>query len=797
MLIWLALMGLALPAGATSLPEASDADSVDSLAGLAPPELFPLPDSLEPRVRFWVRIYSEVGTEGGLLHDPQDLNVVYEVVRYPGTQGRARERAVDKDKKRYAGILRSLAAGKRSGLSSDEARVLALFPKGVSDRTLSEAARKIRFQLGQADKFRAGVARSGRWEDYIRGVLHDRGVPEQLAALPHVESSFDPAAHSHAGASGIWQFTRSTGRRYMRVDHVIDERRDPLLATVAAARLLRANYESTGAWPLAITAYNHGAAGMRRAVSRLGTRDIGVIVEKYESRTFGFASRNFYAEFLAALQVSMRHVEYFGPIHKDPPAQPEIVLLDAHYAPATLGAAFGVPLKDLREANRALLSPIWDGQKHIPSGYALRIPRDPKRPPGDTILASIDASERFGDQKGDRHYRVHRGDTLSKIARRFGVRESELASLNGLRSKHVIRVGQLLLLPLGDEGASGPTIVAREDHPSDGRYQVRRGDSLSVIAQRFGVSQGELTRTNGLRNRNSLHVGQVLKIPGSGVSSTPAAPAPAFEYRVKQGDNLSKIAKQHAVSVHEITALNGLRNGNHLQAGQRLRIPGEDQAPSTAPSEPAAPAPTVVAAVPAAPEEVAPEETVGPLPELARAEIEEEPEARAETAPEPEPAPATRVRSAGSTPLRLEIARYAVHSDGTIRVEPEETLGHYADWLDVPTQWLRNKNRFRSDRQITLGRRVALDFSRVSKDDFGQRRMAYHQGLVDSFFLEHRVAGTEEYVLERGDTLWVLSHRKLSVPVWLLAAYNPDVDFATPLKVGQRLRVPQLERAGS
>jgi membrane-bound lytic murein transglycosylase D len=130
-------------------------------------------------------------------------------------------------------------------------------------------------------------------------------------------------------------------------------------------------------------------------------------------------------------------------------------------------------------------------------------------------------------------------------------------------------------------------------------------------------------------------------------------------------------------------------------------------------------------------------------------------------------------------------------------VEPEETLGHYADWLDIPTQWLRNKNRFRSDRKITLGRRVALDFSRVSKDDFGQRRMAYHQGLVDSFFLEHKVAGTEEYVLKRGDTLWVLSHRKLSVPVWLLAAYNPDVDFATPLKVGQRLQVPQLEQVGS
>jgi membrane-bound lytic murein transglycosylase D len=791
-LILLALLGLALPAAATTRPDASSADSEDSLERLAPPELFPVPDSLEPRVRFWVRIYSEVGTEGGLLHDPEDLNVVYEVVRYPGTSGRSRERVVKKDKKRYGAILRSLAGGKRSGLSSDEARVLALFPKGVSNSTLSHAARRIRFQLGQADKFRAGVKRSGRWEDYIRGVLHSRGVPEQLAALPHVESSFNPAAHSHAGASGIWQFTRSTGRRFMRVDHVIDERRDPLLATVAAARLLRANYESTGAWPLAITAYNHGAAGMRRAASRLGTRDIGVIVQKYKSRTFGFASRNFYAEFLAALQVSMRHVDYFGPIHKDPPAQPEIVVLDAHYAPATLAAAFGISLEDLREENRALLSPVWDGQKHVPSGYALRVPRNPSRPPGEAVLASVDASKRFDGQKLDRHYRVHRGDTLSKIARRFGVRESELVSLNGLRSRNKIRVGQNLRLPLGDQPSSSRTSVAREDRPANGRYTVRRGDALSVIARRFGVSQSELSRANGLRNRNALQAGQVLKIPGPGVSTAPAAPVAAFEYRVKRGDNLSKIAKRHAVSVREITALNGLRNGNHLQVGQRLRIPGEEQAASPAPSQPTEPAPTVVAAVPAAPEKV-----MGPLPALARAETQPEAETLAETVSKPEPEPQIRVRPAGRTPLRLEMARYAVKGDGTIRVEPEETLGHYADWLDIPTQWLRNKNRFRSDRQITLGRRVALDFSRVTKNDFGQRRMAYHQGLVDSFFLEHKVAGTEEYVLKRGDTLWVLSHRKLSVPVWLLAAYNPDVDFATPLKVGQRLQVPQLESVGS
>ncbi|MEN8180968.1 MAG: LysM peptidoglycan-binding domain-containing protein [Myxococcota bacterium] len=794
-LISLTVLAIAAPgAGLTAAPVA--AGTGHALVPEAPADLFPLPPSLEGRVRFWIRIYSEVGTDGGLLHDPDDLAVVYQVVRYPGVSSRTRERKVKADKKRYASILRTLAGGKRTGLSKHEARVLALFPKGVSNKTLSHAARRVRFQLGQADKFRAGIARSGAWEDYIRGVLHERGVPEQLGALPHVESSFNPSAHSHAGASGIWQFTRGTGRRYMRVDHVIDERRDPLLATVAAARLLRANYESTGAWPLAITAYNHGAAGMRRAVSRLGTRDIGVIVEKYSSRTFGFASRNFYAEFLAALHVSMNHQEFFGEVERHAPAQPEIVLLDAHYAPKTLAKAFGVPVGDLRSANLALLSPVWDGQKLVPAGYGLRLPRNPNRPDGEVVLASIDASHRFSEQKRDRRYRVRRGDTLSKIARRFHVRESELMALNGLRSRNRIRAGQTLRLPL-DEASPSRARVAREAPPSDGRYTVRRGDSLSAIAARFGVSQSSLSRANGLRNRNTIRVGQVLRIPGAGETLAAVAEGPTLEYRVKRGDNLTLIAKRHGVKVSEIMARNGMRNGNHLKVGQKLRLPGAAEAPepSTPTSAPGPEPTTQLAAVEPAREEA----PAGPPPAsspAARAETETAASRTKPTAAQPAPAP-VRPASSSVHPMRLEPARYAVRSDGSIRVEPEETLGHYADWLDIPTQRLRNKNRFRSDRALTLGRRVTLDFSRVQEADFEKRRMAYHQGLVDSFFLEHKVADTQDYVLKRGDTLWVLSHRKLAVPVWLLAAYNPEVDFATPLKVGQRLRVPRLESTGS
>ena len=145
-------------------------------------------------------------------------------------------------------------------------------------------------------------------------VLEQHGVPEEIAALPHVESSFNPAAYSKVGAAGLWQFMPSTAKRFMRVDGVVDERLDPYSATEAAANLMLYNYRLLGSWPLAVTAYNHGPGGLRRAQEELGTSDIAVIVKRYQGATFGFASRNFYVAFLAALEVDRNAEKYFGPI---------------------------------------------------------------------------------------------------------------------------------------------------------------------------------------------------------------------------------------------------------------------------------------------------------------------------------------------------------------------------------------------------------------------------------------------------------------------------------------------------
>src|SRR5450759_2271978 len=241
------------------------------------------PPELERDVRFWIRVYTEVTTEQGLLHDEWNLGLVYEVLRFdPAASPSQRERRVTEAKARYAALLRRFAAGETEDLTAHERRILHAFGDSATSAEFLEAIGRIRFQLGQADRFHEGLIRAAVLEKQIARTLEQHGVPAEIAALPHVESSFNFAAYSKVGAAGLWQFMPSTAKRYMRVDSLVDERLDPYSATEAAANLMLYNYRLLGSWPLAVTAYNHGPGGLRRAQEQLGTSDIAVIVKRYQ-----------------------------------------------------------------------------------------------------------------------------------------------------------------------------------------------------------------------------------------------------------------------------------------------------------------------------------------------------------------------------------------------------------------------------------------------------------------------------------------------------------------------------------
>src|ERR1700721_705064 len=355
---------------------------VPPLFGLAaaaePPDPFAHPPELEKEWLFWILVYTEGTTDQGLLHDDWNLGLVYEVLRFdPASSPAQRERLVAEGKAHYAGLLRRFAAGQTDDLTPHERRSLHAFGDHATPQDFRDAIDRIRFQLGQADRFREGLIRAAVWEKQIARTLTQHGVPAEIAALPHVESSFNLAAYSKVGAAGLWQFMPSTAKRFMRVDSVGDERLDPYSATEAAANLMLYNYRLLGTWPLAVTAYNHGPGGLRRAQDELGTSDIAVIVKRYQGKTFGFASRNFYVAFLAALEVDRNAEKFFGPLTRLPDTDSTPTELPDYIPVDALAKAFKVDMGALRVLNPALRPPRWHGARVVPRGYTLRLPGNP------------------------------------------------------------------------------------------------------------------------------------------------------------------------------------------------------------------------------------------------------------------------------------------------------------------------------------------------------------------------------------------------------------------------------------
>ena len=472
---------------------------------LAAEDDFPVPANVRVAIDFWKRVYTEADTESGFLHDSQNLAIIYEKLDRNTRRIDARRNEIIKD-------LQVLASGKRSDLTGDQQRVLSLWGVEVSNERLKQAAQNIRWQLGQSDRFLGGLVRSGAYRQYIEDIARAKGVPVALAALPHVESSFHPGAQSSVAATGMWQFMRESAKPYMRVDALVDERLDPYKASQAALEMLKNNYELLGSWPLALTAYNHGANGVARAVRDTGTRDIGKIISDYKGPRFGFASRNFYAQFMATREVEKEAERYFGKFTFDAQPQFDEYEMSAFVDANVIASSLGIGLEDLRRDNPALQPAIWSGNKRVPKGYVLKVNKAAHNANFMAAINSIPTAEFYSTQTADVSHTVRSGDSLSAIASRYGTSVSQLVAINQLPNRNSLKIGQKIILP--QQNGVIPTIVvsANAEVPQEGTYTVKRGDTISTIANRYRIPTATLLALNSMRSGNIIVPGQTLKL---------------------------------------------------------------------------------------------------------------------------------------------------------------------------------------------------------------------------------------------------------------------------------------------
>lgn len=617
---------------------------------------FTYPAELEPDVRFWIRVYTEVTTDQGLLHDDWYLGLVYEVLRFdPADSPHQRERIVEQAKERYAQLLRRFAAGDTDNLTAHERRILHAFGDKTTPSQFREAIERIRFQLGQADRFHEGLIRAQTYEANISRILAERGVPAEIGALPHVESSFNPAAYSRVGAAGLWQFMPGTARRYMRVDGVVDQRLDPYSATEAAANLMLYNYRLLGTWPLAVTAYNHGPGGLRRAQDELGTSNIEVIVKRYQGATFGFASRNFYVAFLAALEVDRNAEKYFGPLTHLPDTQSTVAIMPDYVPVDALARAFKADLGALRVLNPALRPPVWNKRRLVPRGYALRIPGSPQAADIAAAWARLPPAERYVAQRNDDVHRARRGETLASIAAASGVMLNRLLAANPWSATRALARGDAVHIPMpaSRADASAPAIAAAAEAPPSIEAQPASAEAQASSA--------------------------VARLP----------PPPK-----------EPVSERQAESAALLPAASPSGNGDNTD--------------------------------------------------------------------------------------------YSLGKGDTVVVQAAETLGHFADWSKVSSASLRALNKLHKNAMVTLGRKVKLDLSQVSAAQFEAARRDYHRQMQETFFATHRISGTENYVVKKGESLWIIARQHSDLPVWLVAEYNPDVDFGG-VRPGTAIALPRVE----
>lgn len=459
-------------------------------------QLFPLYPSINNNFIFWEKIYSTYSLNDAVIHDSDNLSRIYEVVprldsSLPGAR-RINRATLERVRKKYSALLKKISLSKKP-ITAEEKRIASLFKGPKRFGEMAEAAKNIRSQTGQKERFLEGVSRSRKYMKEMKKIFLSHGLPEDLAYLPHVESSFNIKAYSKFGAAGMWQFTRGTGKQYLKIDSALDERLDPIQATQAAASYLKKSYRALNNWPLAITSYNYGTAGMLRAVKAKGNYEN--IFNSYSEGHFKFASKNFYSEFLAALKVAKR-IERTSKSKDMPTQQPHLLKLSGYIHIDHIENHFRLDRRKIKELNPSLLSSVFRGEKLIPKGYSLRLPGNNRIKQS---IRSIPSSYFTDRQKRSIFHRVKKGDTAGSIAKTYRVSTKSLKKANNLDKYATIYIRQKLRIPAIYSNRSSQHEV----------LQLKKQKKKQIPNQEQNKNIPQLTDTK--KNRPSA--GQIKHIP--------------------------------------------------------------------------------------------------------------------------------------------------------------------------------------------------------------------------------------------------------------------------------------------
>ena len=410
------------------------------------------------------------------------------------------------------------------------------------------------FQHGIPERFQTYLDRFHHYQDLVEPVFRELGLPLELMYLSLIESGFNPRAFSRSRASGPWQFMKGTGRVYgLDVDWYLDERRDPIKSTVAAAHHLRDLYDQFGSWPLALAAYNAGSGKISRAIKKTGTRDFWTI---RRSRHIRQETKEYVPRFIAATLIAQDPTAYGFTTPDGDRHEFEEVLITKRVHLSAVTQQTGIPVEELQRLNPELRRSI------VPSltgaGYYLKVPLG---------MASLVEEHHprlvawtQPPPPPTEWYQVRQGDSLSVVAKRFGMKVSQLKAMNNLKS-NIIRAGTKLRVRGGEDEDYADSEITW--------YRVRSGDSLGSIATRFRISVNSLMRINNLSS-HIIYPGDRLRVKAE-PAVNPSSKNDSKWYKVQQGDSLWTIARQFGVSVNDLRTINNL-SSSIIQAGRMLMV---------------------------------------------------------------------------------------------------------------------------------------------------------------------------------------------------------------------------------